>query len=1085
MKIEGVGARTRDWASRIAATFRRDTWFAVALLTMVAGGNAVQAAETCKPAKKALTTPASATTLFNAPDYGSDIAVLGALSRAAHCLARTEAGGGNVASRRATQKHYARLQKYLRPLTAGDVPALAMMGRRAGAGFHGRTGIYTNGNGAALLMRSTDALFIAFRGVNDDKGWFPAAGRRLTADSRHWNDRAAHFALFQDLVKALQIRARGPLEPAWMKRIYVTGFGLGAAMAQAMLAADPFAGRAVLAPTVAFANPGYAVKRDRLPDGVVLVSLQNACDALRHGSQAGRPLGQTVVVTSDIVRPSKSHSMAVYGDLAERLGAEGIGIRDLRSGAFGARPVTDIHVRYRGAGLLSDAPARSCARLPNGAAARYPNRTPERSRHTVLLGGRAAEDFHVTGDAWVSGGAGSDRVVGRGRGVNHTIGFTGSPNGVTVDLDRRRGANGDAAGDQFTGNRPANIIGSPHGDRLVGNAGDNHLDGRAGADRLRGGYGADTFYFASAADTMDRRGNPDVIEDFFAEDRIDLSAIDADSHAPGRQAFTFIGDRSFSGKPGQLRLDRSVSGGVVLEGNTDRDRKPELKIALLGQPVIARASLKGIKAKAPAVNQAPPMPAAPSGGLKIRRLVLKQDGTSRRFKDNDTIDLALGEDVSIRAFGTDKTAAVRFYSSGVLLHTDTASPFKLTIATGLSIEPGDYELRVVPVSGSGATGNPYVVRYDVVAAPEPAPETTTYPDIWDINTVPLTAPDKPALSYLGNFDESYFGTRTTRISQTVDDYHHYSKNGAWNADMSLIKLHKSLLDPETYQVIDTIDDGSWRHRRRWSHTDPNIIYSTAGASSSTGALFQKYDVVTKIRQTIADYSGEFHDCNIGINEGNLSNDDRYAPLACATTSTSGYDTLVIVDAANGQEVSRMALAGLDVDWLGMSQSGQYLVMKLNGATHQVYDRNLTLVGDVGNGSHADLGMDENGTDYLVSVKGNSVHKAALPNGAKVAVLTFPAQISGHISCRNIQRPGYCYYSLRKKDDGFHDISGSVLLDGANASLTEVFSYTRSTGLTYRGEPKGTVSPDGSRMIFASDWMDQSGSVYSYVTEIPQ
>ena len=877
-----------------------------------------------------------------------------------------------------------------------------------------------------------------------------------------------------------------------MKRIYVTGFGLGAAMAQAMLAADPFAGHAVLAPTVAFANPGYAVKRHRLPKGAVLVNLQNACDAVLQRSRTGRPLGQTIVVTSDIVHPAKSHSMAIYGDLAARLGTEGIGIRDLRNGAFGARPVTDIHIRYRGAGSLSDKQVRSCPQLPAGGA-RYASRTPIGSRHTLVLGGNAADEIQVSGDAWISSGAGADRVVGNGRGANHTIGLTGSPKGVTVDLDRRRGANGDAAGDHFAGHRPANIIGSSHGDRLAGDAGDNRLDGRAGADRLRGGYGADTFYFASAADTMDNRGNPDVIEDFFAEDRIDLSAIDADIRKPGRQAFAFIGDRPFSGKPGQLRINRSISGGVILEGNIDRDRKPELRIALLGQPTIARASLKGLKprakAKAPLATEMPPVSTARTGGLKIRRLMLNQDGASRDFDDNDTIDLALGEDVFIKAGVSKNAVEVHFYIDGVLKHADTAKPFKLTIATGLSIEPGDYEMRVVPVASNGATGNPYVVRYDVVAAPdpepEPEPETTTYPDIWDINTVPLTAPDKPALSYLGKFDESYFGTRTTRISQTVDDYHHYSKNGAWNADMSLIKLHKTLLDPDTYQVVDTIDDGSWRHRRRWSHTDPHIIYSTAGASSSTGALFQKYDVTTKTRQTIADYSNEFHDCNIGINEGNLSNDDRYAPLACATTSTSGYDVLVIVDASNGQEVSRMSLAGLDVDWMGMSQSGNYLVMKLNGSTHQVYDRNLVLVGDVGIGSHADLGMDENGTEYLVSIKSKSVYKAALPNGARVEILKFPAQISGHISCRNIQRPGYCYYSMRKKDDTFHDISGSVNLDGANVSLTEVFSYTRSTGLTYRGEPKGTVSPDGTKMIFNSDRMDQSGSIYSYVTEIPQ
>ena len=245
-------------------------------------------------------------------------------------------------------------------------------------------------------------------------------------------------------------------------------------------------------------------------------------------------------------------------------------------------------------------------------------------------------------------------------------------------------------------------------------------------------------------------------------------------------------------------------------------------------------------------------------------------------------------------------------------------------------------------------------------------------------------------------------------------------------------------------------------------------------------------MTNKTKIIVADFSSEFINCSIGLNEGNLSNDDHYAPLACATSPTSGYDVLIILDVLSGQEVSRKSLIGLDVDWMGMSQSGKWLVMK-HGGTHKVYDINLNLVGDVGSGGHADLGIDTSGAEYIVSVdvSTDTIYKAQLPKGAKTAALVFPGNISGHISCRNILRPGYCYYSLRKASSSFHDINGSVsLVASDNTTSTEIFSYTRSTGNNYLGQPKGSVSPDGTKIVFDSESMaPDTGPVYSYVTEL--
>jgi hypothetical protein len=70
-------------------------------------------------------------------------------------------------------------------------------------------------------------------------------------------------------------------------------------------------------------------------------------------------------------------------------------------------------------------------------------------------------------------------------------------------------------------------------------------------------------------------GAGDTIVDFQNGDRIDLSAIDANSGAGGNQQFTFIGSGAFSGA-GQVRAEYdagtkqwTVSGDVDGDGEAD------------------------------------------------------------------------------------------------------------------------------------------------------------------------------------------------------------------------------------------------------------------------------------------------------------------------------------------------------------------------------------------------------------------------------------------------------------------------------------------------------------------------------------
>ena len=74
-------------------------------------------------------------------------------------------------------------------------------------------------------------------------------------------------------------------------------------------------------------------------------------------------------------------------------------------------------------------------------------------------------------------------------------------------------------------------------------------------------------------------GARDTITDFARlHDKIDVSAIDA-VEGGGDDAFTWIGDKAFSGHAGELRY-QSTASGLTIQGDVDGDGAPTSQIAL-------------------------------------------------------------------------------------------------------------------------------------------------------------------------------------------------------------------------------------------------------------------------------------------------------------------------------------------------------------------------------------------------------------------------------------------------------------------------------------------------------------------------
>jgi Ca2+-binding RTX toxin-like protein len=139
---------------------------------------------------------------------------------------------------------------------------------------------------------------------------------------------------------------------------------------------------------------------------------------------------------------------------------------------------------------------------------------------------------------------------------------------------------GEAGADTLRGGEGNDTLyGGVGNDQLLGDAGDDRLVGGTGADLLTGGEGRDGFVFTALADLGATPAATDTIADFtHGQDRIDLSALDANSATSARDAFSaLIAPTDDFSAAGQLKL---VDG--VLYGNTDADADAELVIRLVG-----------------------------------------------------------------------------------------------------------------------------------------------------------------------------------------------------------------------------------------------------------------------------------------------------------------------------------------------------------------------------------------------------------------------------------------------------------------------------------------------------------------------
>lgn len=454
---------------------------------------------------------------------------------------------------------YSALDRYLDYLTAADLPALSPMSVANTFGSWGlREGIFVNQNAAALVARTADALFIAFRGTNDSGPGLPDLS---APDVGHWIGKDAHAALFASLLTALSPLLTG----SGIVRVYVTGHSLGGSMVEDFMRDHPgvrFVG-------TTFASPGYGVGWDNT-DGRVS-NLRISGDVVPIAGTFAESSGDmNTIYPGGAISFGNRHSMLLHDRIVEFLSDNGIDRAELTGRALRGIDYDDIYLAADG-----------------------------RSDASEFWIGRGNDDlFAATSDAILLGGDGNDGLFGQS-GRDHLLGGAGNDNlfgGTAADWlgggDNNDRLDGGIGADTLVGGQGRDRLnGSLNADSLSGGAGNDILDGGKAQDLLTGGTGADVFVFSAASHTGSTLATADRITDFQSTglvlDVIDLAGVDARTDRLLNQSFSFLGTGAFTGTAGELRVKLETARTIVM-ADRDGDQLADFFILLDGAHQLGR-----------------------------------------------------------------------------------------------------------------------------------------------------------------------------------------------------------------------------------------------------------------------------------------------------------------------------------------------------------------------------------------------------------------------------------------------------------------------------------------------------------------
>lgn len=364
----------------------------------------------------------------------------------------------------------------------------------------------------------------------------------------------------------------------------------------------------------------------------------------------------------------------------------------------------------------------------------------------------------------------------------------------------------------------------------------------------------------------------------------------------------------------------------------------------------------------------------------------------------------------------------------------------------------------------------------------------------------------PQPDYFDSVMDDRFRTRITRITDkavynaygdTVGyvDYHPvqpYPKNQAWNNDGTYLRIGNTLLNGKTYEIVKDIEGHIFE--RKWSYTNPNYIYGISRDADNYYFVRQdvrmpEYENVEKLESFSRAVYDEVY---MGPWEGNISFDDTLVALSARKNN----DLIIILYNIQTDTILKTkTFADIwdRLDWISISPLGNYVLMnwitdtdppeddEAYAASIDQYDLDLNFVRRLANqGQHGDMGIDANGNEVYVQFEfwgasgdRRGIWSYRLDDGSEIEIL--PEKYNGgHVSCRNYERPGWCY--LTTAQDGFAEVI-AVKLDGSG-----IVNRFGQTYIAASEGAQGAPNPDGTKVVFKSDWGDENAELDVFIAE---
>jgi len=324
--------------------------------------------------------------------------------------------------------------------------------------------------------------------------------------------------------------------------------------------------------------------------------------------------------------------------------------------------------------------------------------------------------------------------------------------------------------------------------------------------------------------------------------------------------------------------------------------------------------------------------------------------------------------------------------------------------------------------------------------------------------------------------------------------HRYSSAQAWNADQSLLLIANGcnglcFLDGQTYAPL-------FRRQREdeceWHPQDPDRMICVIGRKISLWTPRTNAEEVVFIGEGYSRFQ-------FGPSKGNPSRDGRR--IAVRATRADGAVVAFAYDLASRQkfpDINVGKLPGRD-GVCEISALGNYIrCSRWVDGKDQAFI--FTVEGDLVQSwtehhrpSHGDMTVDSDGREVYVGISKSDpdiyqVIKRRLEDGVVTALA--PYGEAQHASTRAIHRPGWVFLSYggdpaeiaqRSNVAPFAQEVIALRIDGSGEFRR--IAHTRNVPHNYWSETHASPSPDGSQIIWSSNWGQPGGPVFDFVTRL--